>query len=122
MILNKEDYVYLGKYKAPLLYYSLCQNWFVPKLAKNLPKLKGEILVLDGELFYCKSDWNMIKSRTLKALKDNDKFFADFIRLSKQTIGKVERLSKKKVNLKICIKLFMKWNFPGSLFFQWQRL
>src|SRR3989338_7011161 len=99
MILNKEDYVYLGKYKAPLLYYSLCQNWFVPKLAKNLPKLKGEILVLDGELFYCKSDWNMIKSRTLKALKDNDKFFVDFIRLSKQTIGKVERLSKKKVKL-----------------------
>jgi len=115
MKLKKEDYKYLGTYHTPLLYACLCRNWFIPKLAKNMPQIKGELLVLDGEQFYLKSDWEKIKSETLKAIKDNDKFFIDFFKLSKQTINKIEKLARGKIKIEELYNAVHEMEFPWYL-------
>lgn len=90
---RREEYYYFGQYKAPLLYYSLLQNWADPQNEKySLPLVDGQIAVLDGHQFILQKDWEQISEATLEALKmRNLKFFEDFFSVAQETAEALEK-------------------------------
>lgn len=78
--LNPKDYHYFGRYKCPLLYYSLLQNWGDSRdTSSTLPSIQGQIVVLDGHWSCSQSEWDLISERTIKAIKQKDlKYFKDY--------------------------------------------
>jgi phosphohistidine swiveling domain-containing protein len=95
--LKKEDYIYLGQYKSPLLYHWLCQKWVNHRLAKEngLPELDGRLLLLDGHLFFYKKDWEIIKQLTKEAIDiKNTFFFSDMFMIANAEINNVLDISR----------------------------
>lgn len=83
---NKKDFYHFGHYKAPLLLYNLLQNWGNGR-SKNssLPELTGEMLVLDGHMYYSKAEWDLIVQKTIEAVEQkNMRYFEDFFISSKE--------------------------------------
>jgi len=96
--MNKKDYIYLGQYKCPLLYYWLCQNWANKKLIRKykLPKIDGRLLILDGHLFIFKKDWQIIGNYTERALRQKDqKFFSTIFHILKEETNKTLKVSNR---------------------------
>jgi len=58
--LGRQDYHYLGRYKAPLLYFYICL--LTVKQHKTLVPLNGGIY-LDGHIFLDKNKWDLIKKK-----------------------------------------------------------
>lgn len=83
---HRGDYFYFGRYKTPLLYYALLQNWAdVQDTSLSLPIVKGQIVVLDGYQYILLSDWNLIKEKTVEALeKKNEKYFLDYFKTAEK--------------------------------------
>ena len=95
---KKKNYIYLGRYKSPLLYHWLLQRWANNKLTKEykLPKLDGRLLLLDGHLFIYKKDWETIKHRTRLAVKQLDEqYFITIFKLMDDEIKKMLQVSQK---------------------------
>jgi len=77
---DPRDYFHFGRYKTPTILYPLLQNWGeVQDPSRSLPLITGQILVLDGHMYYSKKEWDLIVNSTIKALESKDtKYFDDF--------------------------------------------
>jgi len=113
--INKEDYVYVGQYKCPLLYYQLVHQWVNHKKADDYKVAsleKGKSLFLDGHMFINKEDWNSITSQLSKAIKNKEEtFFQKFFSLSNSEINKLlsatdKLVSQKRINPEIFEEFF----------------
>lgn len=122
--IRKQDYVYIGQYKSPLLYHWLCQQWVNHKVARenNFPVLDGRLLVLDGHLFFFKKDWETIIRQTNNAIKEqNSRFFSDLFRIAEAETRKVILLSEMLHNKKgVSLSLIEKFlNAAHDMEFPW---
>lgn len=109
-MVNKKDYTYFGRYKSPLIYHWLLENWANNELGKKygLPELDGRLLLLDGHLSVYKKDWEIIKQRTRQAVEQFDKkYFKSIFRLMNSEIKKMLQVARKLNQGKdLSVKLF----------------
>ncbi|MBS3175886.1 hypothetical protein J4457_01475 [Candidatus Woesearchaeota archaeon] len=88
--IKKEDYHHVGRYKLPLLYNQVVNQWVNQERAREytVPGMNGTSLWLDGHWFAHKQDWNIPKQILLAAItKKDESFFKHFYDTIKKDVA-----------------------------------
>lgn len=112
-MLKKTDYIYLGRYKNPLIYGWQLQHWVNNEMAKKygLPLMDGRLAVLDGHVFIYKKDWDEVKAWTRKIVEEEDKksFSAVFKLMDHEIKGHLRTATQLRKSKKLEPKAFAKF-------------
>lgn len=88
--LNKNDFHYVGRYKCPLLYNQIVNQWVNREQARlyGFHDINSTSLWLDGHWFSHIQDWNEPKRLLLEAIENKDEaFFQNFYEKAQEDIN-----------------------------------
>jgi phosphohistidine swiveling domain-containing protein len=100
--LNKNNYVYMGRWKGPTLAWSPWFNWGEGETLKKLGvDAIGDVVTLDGHGFFDVEGSKIIKDLSQEKLTSNDhQFFINYIELSEKKLHEFTELIERLNNFK----------------------